>query len=227
MKDATGNSTAPANPRRRDPERTRARLLQVAIREFSEHGYEGARVERVVRAADVTPRMLYHYFGNKERLYVAVLDSVYVDIRRGERTLDLENGEPLDALRRLVGYTFDFFQENETFVRLTRGENMLSGRYVRQSTMIRDMSQPLIESIERLLARGAATGAFRPGVDALQLYVSLVALSAHHINNASTLSAVFGRDLSDPSWRADRRAHAMEMALRHVSVSPDAPPATL
>jgi AcrR family transcriptional regulator len=207
-----------AKPRRRDPERTRARLLEVAIREFSEHGYEGARVDRIVRAARVTPRMLYHYFGSKERLYLAVLDAVYAEIRVGERDLDLDAGDPAEAMRRLVGFTFDFFQKNGTFVRITRGENMLGGRYLRQSRMIRDMSLPLIEQMARLLERGAAAGVFRSGVDALQLYVSIVALSVHHLNNAATLSAVFGRDLSDRTWIAERRAHAAAMALRHVGV---------
>ncbi len=212
------DETVPATPRRRDPERTRARLLEVATREFAEHGYEGARVDRIVRAAEVTPRMLYHYFGNKERLYVAVLDDVYAEIRSGERELRLDEGDPAEAMRRLVGYTFDFFQGNRTFVRITQGENMLSGRYVRRSRTIRDMSQPLIVSIERLLARGTSAGAFRRGTDALQLYVSIVALSGHHMNNAATLSAVFGRDLADPAWVAERRAHAIAMVLRHLGV---------
>jgi AcrR family transcriptional regulator len=210
--------TAPARPRRRDPERTRARLLEVAILEFSEHGYEGARVDRIVRAAEVTPRMLYHYFGNKERLYLAVLDAVYAEIRAGERELRLDEGDPTEAMRRLVGYTFDFFRRNGTFVRITQGENLLSGRYVRRSGLVRDMSQPLIVAIERLLARGVAAGVFRPGVDALQLYVSMVALGVHHINNAATLGAVFGRDLTDPAWTAERRAHAVAMVLRHLGV---------
>lgn len=202
--------------RSRDPERTRERLLRAAAREFATHGFEGARVERVVRAARVNTRMLYHYFGNKELLYSAVLDAVYAEIRAGERELDLEAGTPAEALDRLVGFTFDFFQRNDTFVRLTRGENMVQGRFVKRSRMIRDMSKPLIESISRLLARGSATGVFRSGVDPLQLYVTIVALSVHHLNNAHTLSAVFGHDLEEPDWIAERRTHAIEMVGRYV-----------
>lgn len=208
--------TALTKARQRDPERTRARLLEVATQEFAEHGYEGARVERIVGAAEVTPRMLYHYFGSKERLYLAVLDAVYAEIRTGERALNLDAGDPAEAMRRLTGYTFDFFQKNSTFVRITRGENMLGGRYLRRSGMIRDMSQPLIDQIARLLSRGVAAGAFRAQVDPLQLYVSIVSLSVHHLNNAGTLSAVFGRDLSDRAWIAARRDHAIAMVDRYV-----------
>lgn len=207
-----------AAPKKRDAERTRARLLAVAVKEFAAHGFEGARVERVVRAANVTPRMLYHYFGNKEQLYVCVLDEVYAQIRAGERQLDLGTGDPVEALRRLAAYTFDFFQDNETFVQLTRAENMVAGRYIRRSRMIRDMSNPLIDAIEALLRRGEAAGAFRSGLDALQLYVSIVALSVHHINNVETLSAVFGADLSDAGWVGVRRQHAVDMVTRYVAL---------
>jgi len=217
--------------RARDPERTRARLLEAAKREFADHGYEGARVERVVRAARVTTRMLYHYFGNKELLYLAVLDAVYAEIRAGERALDLESGAPDEALARLVGFTFDFFQRNDAFVRLTRGENMLEGRFLKRSRMIQDMSQPLLDAIARLLARGVSAGTFRENLDPLQLYVTIVALGAHHLNNVHTLSAVFGRDLQALDWLTQRRTHAIEMTLRYatavphlsVEISPDGP----
>jgi AcrR family transcriptional regulator len=205
--------TSPDGPRPRDPERTRARLLEEATREFAAHGYDGARVERVVRAAGVTTRMLYHYFGGKEGLYLAVLDRAYADIRAGEQRLGLDAGDPVEAMRRLTAYTFEFFRSHGAFVQLTRGENMLGGRHVRRSQAIAAISRPLIEAIGRLLARGAACGAFREGVDPLQLYVSIVALSAHHINAAHTLSAVFGQDLTDPAWIDARRGHAVAMVL--------------
>lgn len=201
---------------KRDAERTRNRLLEVATREFALHGYEGARVTRVVRAARVTARMLYHYFGDKEGLYVAVLDSVYAQIRDGERELFLSSGDASEALERFVTFTFDFFQENDIFVRLTQGENMMAGRHIKQSRMIQDMSKPLITTLDALIARGVAEGTFREHVDAMQLYVSIVAISAHHINNMHTLSAVFGFDLSAEDWIRARRAHAVSMVLRYV-----------
>ena len=213
-------------PRTRDPERTRGQILAVALREFSRHGFHGARVERITKAARCNPRMLYHYFGSKEQLYLAALDEVYAGIRAQERSLDLESGPPAAAMRRLVEFTFDFFASNEVFVRLTRNENMLGGRYIQRSRMIRDMSQPLLDAIDRLVARGHAEGAFRERADPLQLYVSVVALSAHHLNNAATLSATFGTDLTDPAWGAARREHAVAMVLRFLGAEACAAPGT-
>jgi AcrR family transcriptional regulator len=42
------------------------------MREFAKHGFAGARVERIVSRADVSPRSLYYHFGSKRGLYDAV-----------------------------------------------------------------------------------------------------------------------------------------------------------
>src|SRR6266540_995325 len=61
------------HPSVRDPERTRERILGAALKEFSAHGFAGARVDRIARRARINKRMLYHYFGNKEGLFRAIL----------------------------------------------------------------------------------------------------------------------------------------------------------
>src|SRR2546428_666602 len=74
----------------RDPERTRQRILRAARREFVAKGFAGARVDAIARAASVNKRMLYHYFGDKEALFRAIL-------REGIATnLDLVAAAPAD-----------------------------------------------------------------------------------------------------------------------------------
>ncbi|MDG4647334.1 TetR/AcrR family transcriptional regulator [Roseibacterium sp. SDUM158017] len=215
-RDDTG---AGAPPRTRDPERTEAGILQAAVREFAQHGYHGARIVRIAKAARCNTRMIYHYFGGKEPLYVAVIDSVYASIRNREAALNLSEDTPLESMRRLVEFTFDYFHENQAFLNITRNENILGGKFIRRSRMIRSMSQPLTESIGRILDRGVEAGLFRHRPDPLQLYLSIVALSAHHLNNAHTLSATFGEDFSDPAWLGERRRHAVTMILRDLGVA--------
>lgn len=214
-------SSGTKKPRSRDPQKTKADILNAAILEFAKHGYHGARIAKVSKAARCNPRMIYHYFGGKEPLYMAVLESVYASIRSEEAALNLSEDDPVGSIQRLVAFTFDYFHENPLFLHITRNENILGGKFIRRSKTIQSMSQPLTTSIDRLLARGAASGQFRYRPDPLQLYLSIVALSAHHINNSATLSATFGADLSDPGWRAERRAHVVTMILRDLGV--DAP----
>jgi AcrR family transcriptional regulator len=209
----------PAQVRSRDAARTQAEILTVAVREFAEHGFHGARIERITKAAKCNSRMIYHYFGSKEQLYLAALDSVYAAIRNQESKLNFDTGDPAETARDLVEFTFDYFADNSTFVRMTRNENLLNGKYIKRSHMIRDMSQPLITSIERLIERGFASGAFLRKPDAVQLYLSIVALSAHHLNNAATLGTVVGQDLSDRDWQATRRAHAVEVILSYLGIA--------
>ena len=78
-----------AGPVHRDPERTRAAILAAATREFAEKGFGGARVDSIALRAGTNKRMLYHYFGDKEALYLVVLEEAYAGIRGAEATLDL------------------------------------------------------------------------------------------------------------------------------------------
>ena len=53
--------------------------------------------------------------------------------------------------------------------------------------------------------------------------MTIVALGVHHLNNVHTLSAVFGRELTDPAWVAQRRAHAVEVVTRYAAAAPGGP----
>lgn len=202
--------------RPRNSETTRASLLEAATAEFAQHGFEGARVDRIVRQAGCNMRMLYHYFASKEKLYIQVLESVYRDIRDKENQLDLAILEPCQALRKLVGFTWDHFYANQVFIDIARNENLLGGRFIQQSSEIAKMSSPLITQIAETIDNGLKQHVFRHSVDPLQLYVSIVALSSHHRSNAYTLSATFQTDLTADNWLAERRSHVETMILRMV-----------
>jgi AcrR family transcriptional regulator len=225
MKDRVPTAGAPsaervaAAPRKRsaqpqrDGQATRARILAAATKEFAAHGFSGARVERIVEDARCNMRMIYHHFGSKEGLYIAVLEAVYEDLRAQERDLDLDAQDPKAAMERLILFTFDHFRTHPTFVRLTSLENTNHGLFIRKSSIIQRTASPLITAIEVALQRGAATGAFRASIDPLQLYVTIAALACHHINNAHTLSFAFGTDLSQPDWIEARRAHVLQILM--------------
>jgi AcrR family transcriptional regulator len=212
------HAESPAAPKRqRDPEKSRHRILKAATDEFCAHGFNGARVERIARKSGANMRMLYHYFGSKEGLYLAALDKVYSEIRLEERKLNLATLDPVAGMRELVRFTFDFFATHPDFVGLINNENLMKGRFLKKSPRIRDMTVPLVETIEDLLKRGVAAGLMRAGVDPIQLYISIVAQSQLHISNRYTLSAIFDRDLGDRDWLEERRSHAQELILGYLA----------
>ena len=203
--------------RRRDPDRTRRAILSAARVEFCQHGFNGARIERIARRSKSNMRMIYHYFGNKEGVYTSILESVYSEIRSKEQQLDLANCTPLEGMRRLILFTFDFFATHSDFIALINTENVLKGRFLKRLPSIQSMSLPLIDVIRDYLQRGEKEGIFRAGIDPLQFYVSIVAQSQLHISNRYTLSVLFNQDLTDVDWLQARREHTAEMLISYLS----------
>jgi AcrR family transcriptional regulator len=181
--------------RRRDPDRTRASILAAAIAEFAALGFGGARVDAIAAQAGVNKRMLYHYFGNKDDLYLAVLEEAYAAIRAAEDELVLGKADPADAMRKLVLFTWRYYREHPEFLSLLATENLNQGAALGTSARIRDLNSPLIATIQSLLEQGAAQGRFRCGVDPFRLYVSISSLCFFYLANRWTLSVSFGRNL--------------------------------
>ena len=205
-----------APPRRRDPERTRETILAAATAEFAAKGIGGARVDAIATRAGANKRMIYHYFGSKQRLYLAVLERMYDEIRDAEAALRLEQLEPRAAMRRLVEFSFDYYTNHPHFIRLLDNENLHKARNLKRSPGIRQRNSPLVAMIEDLLRRGASTGDFRSGVNPVQLYISIAGLGYFYFANIYTLSAIFGLDLEADAARAARRQHVVEVVLDYL-----------
>ena len=114
----------------RDPEATRAAILAAATDEFAAYGLGGARVDRIAERAGINKRMLYYYFGQKEDLFLAVLEQAYENIRGEERKLNLTQVEPIEAIRRLIGFTWDYYLENPSFLNLLNSENLHKAAHI-------------------------------------------------------------------------------------------------
>ncbi|MGE0718583.1 MAG: TetR/AcrR family transcriptional regulator [Alphaproteobacteria bacterium] len=191
-------------------------MLDAAWAEFSAKGLGGARVDAIADRAHSNKRMIYHYFGSKAGLYLAVLERAYDRIRGHERTLAVEDCPPEEGIARLVAYNFDFCRDNPDFIHLLANENLHRARHLAKSTSVRATNLPVIATIARLLERGAAAGVFRNGIDALDLYLTIAALGYFYFSNIHTLSVVFGRALADPDAAVRRCAVNVEVVLRYL-----------
>ncbi|MFK4498642.1 TetR/AcrR family transcriptional regulator [Bradyrhizobium japonicum] len=203
-------------PQRRDPVATRKKLLTAARLEFARHGFAGARVDEIAERAGVNKQLVYHYFGDKDALYLAVLEWVYADIREQERQLNLEGLLPEKAIRKLIEASFDYLATNPDFIVLLNDENRGGARHVRGSTRLEAMHSPLVKSVSHILHEGVRTGVFRKGIDPIQLYISIAGLSYFYLSNTPTLSAIFGKDLSSRAARRARRRHVVDLLLHSL-----------
>ena len=207
---------SPVRSRTNDSDATKRNILEVATEEFARNGLSGSRIDEIAARTRTSKRMIYYYFGDKEGLYVAVLESVYQKIRKIEMTLDLDDFAPLDALRKLVEFTFDYQNENEDFVRLVMIENIHHGRYLAKSKVIQDLNVTAIDTIGRLYRRGVEEKIFREGLDATDIHWFISALCFFNVSNRATFSSIFKRDLTAPATLSSRRASVVDAIIRYV-----------
>ncbi|VVE09022.1 TetR family transcriptional regulator [Pandoraea morbifera] len=198
---------------KRDPERTRQRILAAAIEEFAERGSSGARVDSIARRADINERMLYYYFGNKDQLYLAVLEEVYGEFNRAEHALRLDVLAPLDAVAELAHFVWDYYAEHPELIQLINNENLHEARSMRLSTEIRQQISPIVELLAQTLKRGEASGEIREGIDPVDLYVTISAMGYYVMSNRHTLSIVMGRDVMVGESRKSYSAFNTRMLL--------------
>ena len=200
-------------PQRRNPAATRQKLLAAARREFAASGLAGARVDEIAARAVVNKQLVYHYFGDKDALYLAVLEWVYEEIRAQERKLNLEGLPPERAIRKLIESSFDHLAAHPDFIVLLNDENRGGARHVRGSRRLEAMHSPLVSMVDTILKQGVRAGTFRRGVDPVQLYISIAGLSYFFFSNTPTLSAIFGTDLRSARAKRARRKHVVDLVL--------------
>lgn len=209
---------ASSKPRaqRRDPGRTRNAILAAAQKEFAAKGLSGGRVDAIARRARANKRMIYHYFGSKDGLYLAALERVYEDLRGTEKTLDLGHLAPEAAIRRLVEFTFDYSRRHPELISLINNENLHGARHLRRSRKVRNLHSPFVALIGDILRRGKAQGVFRRGLDPVDLYITIAAVGYFYLSNNPTLSVIFGRDLGSATACRRRKRHNVEVILRAI-----------
>jgi AcrR family transcriptional regulator len=201
----------------RDPESTKAAILAASLKEFTEKGFGGARIDAIAAHANINKRMLYHYYGGKEALYVAVLEYSYGGIRAAETDLDLGHRDPKEAIRALVLFTWHYYLDHPEFLSLLGTENLMRGKYLKRSNRVVAMNSPLISGLADVLQRGVKLGEFRPGIDALDVYLSIAGLGFFYLSNRWTLSTVFRRELMDKGEVERWGEHIVEVILKYLS----------
>ena len=200
----------------RDAEQTRKRILDAATVEFARKGLGGARVDDIAARARTNKRMLYHYFGNKDDLFSAVLEANYAHKRDSEKALALEQLHPEEAIRQLVALTWNYYLQYPEFLTLLNSANLHQAKHLRRSKEVRKMHNPFVSMIKGILDQGVAQGVFKPGVDPVQLYISIAGLSSFYLSNQHTLSAIFNRKLLAPAARKARLQHMTDVILSYL-----------
>lgn len=202
---------ATTSERIRDPERSRAAILDAAERLFAEKGYEATSLNDVGAAAGVSRGTPGYFFGSKQELYQAVLNRSFAEVReavRAGRERALASNESVDTiLAGAVSDYFDFLAARPLFIRLIEREALSNG--------------PLPDSVGHLSAGQEALGAISaelglddaPSGEAAQLLLSVISLCWFPLIHARTVAPAVGVSLSDPAELERRKRHVISLVL--------------
>ncbi len=183
---------------------TRQNILKAAREIFSRKGYEGARIDKISKAAKSYDSLIYYYFGSKEKLFVEVLEGAYRDIFEAGQNLPLDESNPEAALRQIIQFPFRYYIAHPEVTTLLSTENLQAGKHISKSSTADQYALPMITILQRVIDKGVKKGVFRKNVDCEQLYMAITSLGYFYISNRHTFSAFLNRDLMQPerieSW---------------------------
>ena len=186
-------------------QQTRDNILKAATKIFAKYGYDGGSVEKISKAANSFDRMIYYYFGNKEGLFIEVIEGIYRRMNEAESRLKLNTDEPVQALKDVIDFVLSYYQKHPEFVTLLNTENLHQGQHISKSPRASQYSSPAIEIIEGSLQSGSQQTLFRQGLNARNVYLLIAATGYFYMSNRYTLTAFLGESLEDPrnvqSWK--------------------------
>jgi AcrR family transcriptional regulator len=195
-----------------NPEAVRADILTTATQVFAERGLAGARIEEIVQRTQTSKRMIYYYFGDKNGLYLEVLEAAYARVRAGEDALQLDALDPLDALQRLISFTFDYHRNNPDYVRLVAIENIHNANNLERSDRIMKVNSPAIAKLCVICEKGEKAGLFRPDIDPVELHWLISASCFFNVSNRDTFEHLYGGAL----YSSDGQQRLKQMVIHSV-----------
>jgi TetR/AcrR family transcriptional regulator len=217
MKARKSAKAKPAKARqKRNADITRAKILRAAISEFGERGFAAASTDDMAERSGVNKRMIYYYYGNKEGVYLAALESVFENLVTCEREIKVEDLDPAVAIETIINLKIDYYLQNPHFVSFLSMENLCKARHLRKSKKLAVFRATLTDLITRILNRGQHSGQFRTDIEPVDFYVSMCALCIMYFSNQHTLGVIFEREMMTRANLERRRRTVIDFVLGYL-----------
>jgi len=200
----------------KNPETAR-RILAAAEQIFAQRGLAGARTEEIAAAAHANKAMLYYYYGDKQRLYRAVIENLFSQLRRSIESARPANASPRGHLLAYVNGYFDFVSTHPNYPRIVQREVMESGPQLHW--IVQKYFRPFHKRLSRAIEEGIAAGEIQP-VDSHNTVFSIIAITVFYFAAAPVVSRVLGRDALRPQAVAARKRAVLDFLERGLFRSP-------
>ena len=180
---------------------TKESILAAAEVVFARNGYDGASTVAIAKQAKCYESLIYYHYGNKDKLFAAVLEDAYRKLVAAEQALHVDYADPRQALADVVLFMWEYYQQHPELIFLLNTENLLKGKHVKHSTELQKFLPNAIRVLRGAVEAGMQQGLFRDDIHVDDLYISVMGLGYFYLSNRYTLSSFFGKDLMAGSER--------------------------
>lgn len=180
---------------------TKESILAAAEVVFARNGYDGASTVAIAKQAKCYESLIYYHYGNKDKLFAAVLEDAYRKLVAAEQALHVDYADPRQALADVVLFMWEYYQQHPELIFLLNTENLLKGKHVKHSTELQKFLPNAIRVLRGAVEAGMQQGVFRDDIHVDDLYISVMGLGYFYLSNRYTLSSFFGKDLMAGSER--------------------------
>jgi TetR/AcrR family transcriptional regulator len=192
-------------------DQTRARILESAVLEFSEHGLAGARTEAIAEAAGVNKALLYYYFAGKDALYAAALEDVAQRVvAKSMEGMNAECSAGEQVMRFALNH-FDRIHSQQAFQSLMQQEmmRMHRGEANALTPIVEKVFRPMMFVLRDQLLEGKRTGEL---IDADEWQIMYAAQGANvfYFLSAPVMGMMTGTNPLERTAMEFRRNAAME-----------------
>ncbi len=194
------------------------RLLAAARVEFASKGLAGARVEEIAREAGVTKQLVYHYYGSKEGIFIAVLDESSDNIMSELVNLNVEQLPPVQAMRAVLNHFFDQYRFDPFLGSLALEGIRYHDANVTPRNRFLELAPALIAKLDSILLRGAACGDFRADVNPRLFLASASLITTGWFTNRYSMSALAGLDTDSEEGIGTWRQYSADFVLASISL---------
>jgi TetR/AcrR family transcriptional regulator len=190
---------------------TRERILDAAVREFSENGLAGARTEQIATAAGVNKALLYYYYESKEKLYAAALEMVSAKVRDRSMAVFLRDASPGERMLRAALDHFDRILTQREFQSLMQQEmiRLHRGEEGQLPILVKRVFGPLYAMMQSMMREGMESGELI-GAEWLQMLLSTLGGNVFYFLSAPVLRLVVAFEPFDREVLRARRVALVE-----------------
>lgn len=202
----------------RNPDQTKRKILQAAITDFADRGLGGGRIDKIAQLSGVNKRMIYYYYGDKDGLFTAVVEHVYMQLREAEQALNLTDLDPITALRELVTFTWNYYLDNPEFLMIVNSQNLHKAIHLKRCDAVQAKHGQSIEILTTILDKGVRGGIFKAGISPRQLHITIAGICYYYLVNKYTQSFLLNDDLTSPENLQERLEFNIETVMRMVCI---------